>query len=301
VELRQQPARPPPECAIYRGTPDGRVERHTRLRVPFPAWIHDFAITPTKIVVVVPPLTSPRFPLALYAGNRSFMEVLRWRPELGTRIAVIDRRSGDARWYRTEPMWMIHTINAFNDGDDVVLDICASDDASVMSSVTEAMTGELAAAPAAPFAERLHLGDTGRVDRRRLSEFPFEFPRLARDGLTQEPQRIYGCTFLGGVFDNIPAALDPGTGTVDFAPVGENEVGSEPVAATKAGGSAQTDVWLLAVFINGVTKRSELRVYDGASPSSGPVGRAHVPHVIPLHFHGTWVSARQLATSGAGA
>ena len=51
----------------------------------------------------------------------------------------------------------------------------------------------------------------------------------------------------------------------------------------------------------GSTKRSELRVYDGAPPSSGPVGRAHVPHVIPLHFHRTWVSARQLATSGAGA
>jgi all-trans-8'-apo-beta-carotenal 15,15'-oxygenase len=294
------PLTPRPTITIYRGAPDGVVEKRAKLRMPHPAWVHDFAITRTKVVVIVPPLVSPRLPVALYAGQKSFMEGLRWRPELGTRIAVVDRTNGDSRWYRCDPLWMIHTINAFDDGDDVVVDICASENASVMSAVTEAMVGKLSTLPAPPFPERLHLRANGRVDRCRLSDFPFEYPRLAGTALTREPSRIYGCTFLGGVFDNVPAALDPSTGAVDFAPVGENEVGSEPIAASRPGASSETDAWLLSVFINGRTQRSELRVYDAAAPSAGAVATAHLPHVVPLHFHGTWVSARQFDQQGVG-
>ena len=79
--------------------------------------IHDFAVTQHFVVLVVGPLV---FDLdAMGAGG----DPLAWRPDLGTRIAVIPRdRQGPTRWVHTDAFWAWHYGNAFEDGDVVHLD-----------------------------------------------------------------------------------------------------------------------------------------------------------------------------------
>jgi beta,beta-carotene 9',10'-dioxygenase len=104
--------------------------------------VHDFALTKTKAIFVVPPIVLPRVPLGLVLGQQSFGESLRYRPELGVNIAVVDRATGETRWSRTDPFMMFHTVNAWDERDDVVLDVCAYPDARIMRTIEDVMVGD---------------------------------------------------------------------------------------------------------------------------------------------------------------
>lgn len=280
---------------VYRGRVDGTVERVAHVPLPHGAWVHDFALTATKVVLIVPPLTLPRIPLGLLSGQRSYASSLRWRPGLGTRIAVMDRASTEVRWFRSDPFMMFHTVNAWDDDGDVVVDVCAFEDAAVMSTLTEVMRGELRT-QANAWPERLRLSRNGTVRRSRLSSTTLEFPRVADHAFTRPQTRIYGATvFEGGALEAAPVAIDLAAGTVSKAPLAPGEFGGEPVPVAKERFAGEADVWLLAVVLNAAAGRSELRVYDGAEPAAGAVATVPLPHVVPFHFHGNWVGEEELA------
>src|SRR2546427_82244 len=81
----------------------------------------------------------PRLPLGFLTGWRSYGESLHWRPEAGTQLAVVDRASHEVWWYRAAPFMMFHTINAWDDGDTLTLDVCAYPDGSIMRLLAEVM------------------------------------------------------------------------------------------------------------------------------------------------------------------
>src|SRR5262249_3516387 len=45
-----------------------------------------------------------------------------WRPQLGSRFGVMPRRGGDVRWFEAAPTYVLHFINAYEDGDTIILD-----------------------------------------------------------------------------------------------------------------------------------------------------------------------------------
>jgi all-trans-8'-apo-beta-carotenal 15,15'-oxygenase len=254
--------------------------------------IHDFALTPTKAVVVIAPITLPTVPVALLAGKKSFGESLRWRPRKGTRIGVYDRSTGELRLYKTDPFMMFHTVNAFDDGDDTVVDLCAYDDASIMRQFTEVMAGHSYRLPTPPHPERLRLRSNGKVERRRLSETILELPRVAGRSFGGEHGRIYGVSAAEDAdFLSTPAAVDPATGKASLAPVTSAQFAGELVPVTKPGATSDDDVWLLTLVLDADRGRSELWVLDGADLAAPPVAVVPLPHVVPFGFHGNWVRA----------
>src|SRR6185312_3720357 len=50
--------------------------------------------------------------------------VSRFQPDLPTRLGVIPRRgtAADIRWFDAEPTYVLHWTNAYEDGDEIVLD-----------------------------------------------------------------------------------------------------------------------------------------------------------------------------------
>jgi carotenoid cleavage dioxygenase-like enzyme len=42
--------------------------------------------------------------------------------------------------------------------------------------------------------------------------------------------------------------------------------------------------------LDGASRATELRVLDAADLAAPPVARVPLPHVVPLGFHGNWVS-----------
>jgi all-trans-8'-apo-beta-carotenal 15,15'-oxygenase len=283
---------PRPKISLYRTSADGHTDRVLRKALPYGAMIHDFALTPTKAVVVIAPITLPTVPVALLAGKKSFGESLRWRPRKGTRIGVYDRSTGELRLYKTDPFMMFHTVNAFDDGDDTVVDLCAYDDASIMRQFTEVMAGHSYRLPTPPHPERLRLRSNGKVERRRLSETILELPRVAGRSFGGEHGRIYGVSAAEDAdFLSAPAAVDPATGKASLAPVTSAQFAGELVPVTKPGATSDDDVWLLTLVLDADRGRSELWVLDGADLAAPPVAVVPLPHVVPFGFHGNWVRA----------
>ena len=280
--------------SLYRTTAEGVTTKVTTLALPAPAMVHDFAITATRAIFVIAPIVLPRIPLGLVLGQRSFGESLHWRPELGVRIAVVDRASGEARWVTTDPFMLFHTAHAWDEGDDVVVDLCAYPDGAIMRTIVDIMVGDTPT-PARCYPERLRITQSG-VSRTRLSATPMEFPRVAGRAWGQSEQRIYGTSWSDGLeFIGKPVAIDVATGRAEEAAIGAGEYAGECVPVAKAGATSERDVWLLTLVLDGASRTSELRILDGGDLAAPPVARVRLPHVVPFGFHGNWVSRARLA------
>ena len=74
------------------------------------------------------PRTTRSSTTARCSGTRSYLakgaHVPRFRPDLPTRFAVIPRRgsTADIRWFEADPTYVLHWANAYEDGDEIVLD-----------------------------------------------------------------------------------------------------------------------------------------------------------------------------------
>jgi all-trans-8'-apo-beta-carotenal 15,15'-oxygenase len=279
------------EARIYRTTKDGTTTRAATVALPVMAMVHDFALTPTKIVLVVAPIALPRIPVGLMLGQRSFGESLRYQPELGVSIAVVDRESGETRWFRTDAFMMFHTVHAWDDGADVVVDVCAYPDARILDTLMDVMAGTEPSRARARL-ERLRMRANGSVERTRPADATLEFPRVAGRAFGREPGRVYGVTWAENApFLNQPIAVDLARGRIERAPMRDGEFAGECVPVSKPGATSESDAWLLTVVLDAAARRTELRVLEAADLAAPPIATIALPHVIPFGFHGNFVSA----------
>jgi len=156
-----------------------------------PGYLHSFAITQRHVVLMIYPLVVN--PLSFLLRGRPFIENYRWRPELGTRIVAVSLADGSQREYTAPPCFAFHHINAFEDGDDLVLDLCAFPDAEVVKALylAELRAGGGAPVPL-PTRYRVGLSD-GSVAITRLSDEPLELPRINYGAYNARPYRYaYG-------------------------------------------------------------------------------------------------------------
>jgi all-trans-8'-apo-beta-carotenal 15,15'-oxygenase len=283
--------------SVYCTSKEGTTRRVARFAAPFLAMVHDFALTASKAIFVIVPLALPSVPVGLLLGQRSFGESLRYTPQAGTHIAVVDRASGAVEWHRGEPFMMFHTINAWDEGDDAVVDVCAYPDGRILGTLTDVMSGTTPTRAYA-YAERLRIPATakgGVLARERRSAVPLEFPRVAGRVLGAPSTVAYGATWPeSSELMSTPVAIDLTTGGADLAPMAVGEFTGELVPVTKTGATSERDVWLLTVVLDANARRSELRILDGNDLAAPPVARAALPHVMPLGFHGNFTAAARM-------
>ena len=74
-------------------------------------------------------------PVSLLLWLKPYIENFRWKPRRGTRFHVVDRATGRAvGTYETDAFFSFHHVNAFEDGDDLVVDLVGYDDASIIDA-----------------------------------------------------------------------------------------------------------------------------------------------------------------------
>ncbi|MEZ4454826.1 MAG: carotenoid oxygenase family protein [Nannocystaceae bacterium] len=276
---------------LYRWPAEGRPERFTSVPLPLIPMIHDFAITASSIVVIVAPVCLPQPPLALIFGQRAYGECLRYRPELGGRILVIDRKTGATRWFECDPFVYFHVANAHDEGDDaIVVDVLAYDDDAVLDAFFAVYQGPFPR-PVGNAVDRLRVDRrSGAVTRTRICAGFFELPRVA-DAVTGRTHRtIYA---LGGddprLLPRSPTKIDVTTGAIQQAPLAAHEWAGELVPVARPGARDDDDAWLLSVILDARARSSELRIYDAADLHAPPVARIRTQRPIPFGFHGSWI------------
>jgi all-trans-8'-apo-beta-carotenal 15,15'-oxygenase len=99
---------------VYRFDAAGVLRARRRVPLPYPASLHDFCASTRHLVFYVSPYVLDLRTLA--EEGRTLIESLSWQPELGSRLLVVGRESGEA--VATVPLggrYCLHTINASED------------------------------------------------------------------------------------------------------------------------------------------------------------------------------------------
>ncbi len=254
-----------------------------------PAYMHSFGLTERWIVLAEFPFVVN--PLNLALGSRPYIENYRWKPELGTRITLIDRRSGEPSGpYETDALFAFHHVNAFEQDGEVNVDLCAYPDAGLIEDL---YMERLRAGSPVPNAELVRLRVSpgeGRVRREQLAADGFDLPRINYGRVSERPYRYAWGAGVGGSgwLDHIVRA-DLGTGACERweepgSFPGEPVFVAAPRSSNGAGEPAEDDGVLLSVVLDGERGTSFLLALDAHSLEE--LARAEVPHAIPFGFHG---------------
>jgi carotenoid cleavage dioxygenase-like enzyme len=215
-------------------------------------------------------------------------DILSWQPDLGTRIALVPRDGRAVNWIETDPFFVWHYGNAFDDRGDVVVDFSWWSDFA------------LAADPHRKGAfTRMRLSPgSGKAALTHLDQSMSEFARID-DRLCGQPHRYVTVSqksekhdgLLNGEFDRL-VRYDLETGeSVHYD--GDLVLG-EVVHAARAGapvgrGDPELDGWYLTYATDVAAQSSYLVVWDAQRFPSEPVAKVRMPHRVPNGLHGNWM------------
>ncbi|MGV4983797.1 carotenoid oxygenase family protein [Streptomyces sp. NRAIS4] len=279
--------------------PSGRVNRTTRIPVPDAPMVHDFALTGKHVVVIDVPITFD--PAA--AGRGDPVPYI-WNRRHPTRVGVMRRTGGPVRWFGIDPVFFSHTLNAYDEGDCVVVDLTTY-------PAPFHVAGRGSGGPYATGTARLERWTVdlrhGRVRQRVLDDRPQEFPRV-NESLVSRRHR-YGYTAAAAAMTAAYLTPDGGTppddafsnalvkhdllrGTTQVHRLPRGAAAGEAVFVPRDPAdhrAAEDDGYAIAYVHDPDRGAADLVVLAAQDFTGEPVARVHLPGRVPLGFHGSWI------------
>lgn len=276
-----------PFCSVSVVNKDGELVHSTGVDLPKAIMMHDCAITSNYTLILDLPFT---YNLENMAKGEP---ILQWDPENGSRIGVLARgaEGSDIRWFTIKNGFVFHTVNAFEEGDEVVLEACRS---NKMGSLTGERSDDVKVEDLPRMYQwRLNM-KTGDVAERLLdADWGSEFPRINENymGLRNQysyngrmPQNAKGALGFDGIIK-----YDLVNETSQHFEYGPGRYGGEPIFAPKKDGTIEDDGWVIGFVWDDKEQRSECVVLDAANFNAGPVAIIKMPARVPFGFHAGWV------------
>lgn len=272
---------------LFRRVGGGDPEPVTRLTFGHhPPYVHSFALTERYAVVPEASVGVDFRTLLLgLVGGQTFLDAVRSR-DATPRFHVLDRETGErVAAVVADPFFIYHFANAYEDGDDVVVDCVAYADSSAITGLELSnLRGDDPNLPRGEFVRyRLPL-DGGRAQRRTLFGGPAEFPTIHYRRYNGRPYRYaYLVATDRGSLPTAVAKVDLDRGTTRRW----SEPGLHPgeaVFVPAPSPAAEDDGVLLSLALDGRAERSVLYCLDAGTLTER--ARAPLPHRLPYGFHG---------------
>jgi len=250
-----------------------------------PSYMHSFAVTERHLVLVEFPFVVT--PVAIPLSGRPLIANYHWKPRRGTRFRVLDLETGKTRvTCQGEPFFAFHHVNAYERGDELILDLCAYDNPDIIGALylDRLRTADLHLPQAQLRRYRLPLSG-GDVTRDPLPDVGLELPRIDYGRCNGRPYRyVYGIggEGNGGFPDRITKADVEGGQSTAWSEPGTYP--GEPVFVRAPGTEREDAGVLLSVVLDATAGTSFLLALDAGSLAE--IARARVPHHIPFGFHG---------------
>jgi all-trans-8'-apo-beta-carotenal 15,15'-oxygenase len=270
----------------YRVDRTGRLTHLQSVDLPFATLNHDCALTRRYMVFVIDPLVLnlPRFLL----GFDSLDRAIRFDRKRPTQVILVPRDGGKPRVAEHDAFFHYHINNAFEDGDDVVLDLISYPD-------YDNIHRSLRKFKDSAFDEidtklwRMRVSPANEVTTEEIFSSNCEFPQHDWRLTTTAHRFAYMATEsrADGTFDSI-VKVDHVTGASTTHDFGAGHVAGEPIFVPRAPDAGEDDGWLLTVVYSAAEHRSRLVVLDARDLESEAVAIAHLRHHVPLGFHGTF-------------
>lgn len=277
---------------------DGSLRRHRIIPLPRFVYIHDFFVTRRRIVLSLHPAMIDLF--RFLAGFRSLAKSLRWRPEEGNLLLVIEREGEEPPLFlETEASFMWHAVNAFDDGEGIVADFVGYRNPDhfigrdpTIFAVMEGREGEHRF-PGELVRYRID-PTRKRLERELLHPGSFEWPRI------NDCRRCLGYRYAyllaarpGDFFWSFLERRDMRSGASVRFDFGPGRYCTEPVFVPLAGkeydpARQEEPGFVLSEVYDAAERKSFLAVFDAERIADGPLARVLLSHHVPFSFHGFW-------------
>jgi len=281
----------PPYLQYHVADRTGALVKSEEIDVAWPSMMHDFAITQNHVIFMLCPVVFSFENMAERGGPFT------WEPERGARLGVMPRSGGnaDVRWFDIDPCFVFHPMNAYDDGDGIVLDVARYERLLFMNP--DARDTSLQEEDNA----RLHRWridlTSGTVKSTPLDDLVGEFPRV--DERLVGRRHRFGYMAVRGPEtrdDNMPVLtairkydLEGGSSATRLFGA-RNGVG-EPLFVPRHATAEEDDGYVIVLHYDHERDLSDFLILDARNIEGQPLARVRLPHRVPYGFHGNWVSA----------
>lgn len=278
--------------SLYEFTPDGRLAHQHKHSVSGFAFLHDFAITPNYCIFVQNPVSFN--PLPFVAGFKGAAECIQFNPKQPTKIVLIPRNGTEkVRFFETDPCFVFHHANAFEQAGQLVLDSVCYDDFPTLDDAEDYSTVDFDHVPASQLWRFTVDLETEKVDVEKLIERPCEFPALHPQQVGRDYRYLYMGTTDGPIKNAPLQALikkDMKTGEEQLWSAAPRGFGGEPLFVARPDGEMEDDGWVLLWIYDSAGDRTELAIFDAQNITPGPVAKLKLKHHVPYGLHGSFVA-----------
>ncbi len=279
-----------PSLTLYRFGGGGELVFRKRLPIEHPCSVHDFGLGPRHAVFYLSPYLLDVE--AVMRGGRTLMDSLSWQPELGSRLLLADRETGEQ--VATLPIgsgYCLHLANCFESNGLLSVDVIELerpvydqyDLPELFTEVRRAVPKRYVVDP-----DKGELVDTRVLDYRNMCDFPAIDPRRAgretRDvwvlgiSATEHPGRKF--------FDQV-VHLDWRSGETDIyqAPT-HHYFGGEPIFLGDPAGEARGTV--ICQRFDAESESMAFLLFDAFDVARGPIAVLPLREPIHLGFHASF-------------
>lgn len=249
--------------------------------VGYPTYLHSFAMTPHYIIITETPFTVSPYDLLL--SDTTFIENFNWKPKNGTNFIIVNKKTGKkVGSYKTKPFFSVHHVNAYEENNNVVIDLIAYENPNIMKSFAyENLCNPHLALPTSQLKRfTINLEDE-TVKSNQLSPHNIELPNINHHKLMHPYRYLYATGGETGFAQTIfKLDLESKRHTQ------WHERGTyitEAVFVPRPGATSEDDGVVITLALDGAEKKSVLLILDGKTLKE--LARAYVPQVIPFTVH----------------
>jgi carotenoid cleavage dioxygenase len=261
--------------------------------LPGPRLPHDMGLTENYVVLHDLPVVFSE------QGMRNNLWQIR-QLDQPARFGVAPRngKGSDIKWFETEPCYIYHVVNCWEDGDDVVMHACKMIPNNLKPDRAYGAYAEMAVILtlyAVPVEWRMNM-KTGAVKFRQLDDRISEFPIVNLDEASRPTRWSYNCSFELNRIHRIDGyyKYDLGSGACESYRLPKGVFGSEPAFAPRVGAKDEDDGYLLFFTTDEANGHSEVEILSAKAFGDGPMARVQIPYRVPVGFHATWANGAQI-------
>ena len=230
------------------------------------------------------------------------IHAVRLHDGLPSRFAIVPRHGGEIRWFEAAPTYVLHWLNAYEDGDEIVLDGYFQEEPMPRPNKDAPAGFEhmMAYLDEHSFRSKLHrwrfnLKD-GTTREERLSDRIMEFGMINQRFAGRKYRYAFSTVSKPGWFlftGFVKNDLETGKSTEYLLP--EGRYASEAPFAPRIGSVDEDDGYLVSFITDENTGTSECVLLDARRIEEGPVVRIALPHKLCSGTHSCWADRALLA------
>ncbi len=278
----------------------GKRTHYTPITLPGPRLPHDMAFTRNYSILNDLPVFWDAELL------KRGIHAVRLHPDLKSRFGIIPRHgeASEIRWFEADPTYILHFLNAYEDGDEIVMDAYFQEDPCPrpLASAPDGYSHMMSYLDEHSFRPKLHRWRfnlrTGETREGHLDDRVLEFGTFNQRYAGKPYRYAYSTTTKPGwfLFDGF-VKHDLDTGESWSLPLSEGRYASEAPFVPRIGAKDEDDGYLVSFIIDETAGTSECILVDCKRFSDGPVVRIALPHKICSGTHSVWAD-RELIHNG---